>query len=64
METEMETDYCDICGRICDGAHGINKNTTNKTNEQKIQQIVNILVNYDENMINEIIKRVYEKKSL
>lgn len=52
----MQTEYCDICGRECDGVH------SNKIyNEDKIiQQLVNVIISQKENIINEVIKRVDE----
>lgn len=52
----METEYCNICGKKCYGVHS-NKINNNK---KEIQKIVNILMSYDENMVNEIIKQIYE----
>lgn len=65
METkycDMETDYCDICDGKCLVYHG--KNQTNHK-EKRIQQIIHMLMSYyDDNMIDEIIKRIYEIRQL
>lgn len=55
MEAD-NTEYCDICGRECDGVHS--NRIYNK--EKMIQDIVNMIMSYDENTIDEVIKRVYE----
>lgn len=54
----MEFEHCDICGRSCDGVH---KDKTNDKNKL-IENIVNILMSYDANIIDEVIKRIYENR--
>lgn len=56
---KIETEYCDICDRKCDGAHNGKKINTE---EKQIQQIVNMLLSYNDNIIDKIIKRVNEIK--
>jgi hypothetical protein len=55
-----DIEHCDICGRKCDGVH----NTKINNEEKKIQQIVNILISHNENIVNEVIKRVSEIQRL
>jgi len=57
---KMEEEYCDNCGRKCDGVHSIKKN--NK--EKEIKKIVNMLESYGEKMVDEIIKQIYENRRL
>ncbi len=52
----MEYNYCDKCGKVCDGFHG----DKTKDNEIIIQQLVNAIIKHDKYTINEIIKRVAE----
>ena len=56
----MDIEYCDICGRKCDGVH------SNKINskEKEIQKITNILESYGEKMVDEIIKKIYKNRHL
>jgi hypothetical protein len=56
----MEIEYCDICGRKCDGVH------SNKINNKlkEIKQLVNVLESYDEEMVDEIIKQIYINRRL
>ena len=51
----METEYCDKCGRNCDGVH------SNKVNnaETEIQKMVKIIESYGEKVADEIIKQIY-----
>lgn len=51
---------CDICGRNCDGVHRVRAN--NK--EIEIQKMVNVLSSYDEATVDEIIRRIYEKRNV
>ena len=39
--------YCDICGRICDGVH------SNKKYNKEIQKIINVIESYDEKVVDE-----------
>jgi hypothetical protein len=56
----MEIEYCDICGRKCDGVH------SNKINnkEKEIKKLVNVLESYDKEMVDEIIKQIYINRRL
>jgi hypothetical protein len=56
----MEIEYCDICGRKCDGVH------SNKINnkEKEIKKLVNVLESYDKEMVDEIIKQIYINRLL
>jgi hypothetical protein len=56
----MELEYCDYCGRKCDGVHSIKIN--NK--EKEIQNITKVLESYGEKVVDEIIKRIYENRRL
>ena len=56
----MEVEECDICGRKCDGTHRVRAN--NK--EIEIQKMVNVLWSYDEATVDEIIRRIYEKRNV
>jgi len=56
----MDTEYCDSCGRVCDGVHSINNNK----DEKHIQNIVKILLSQKENILDEILKRVIEHINL
>jgi hypothetical protein len=56
----MEQEYCDYCGRKCDGVHSIKLN--NK--EKEIQNIVKMLESYSEKVIDEVIKQIYENRRL
>ncbi len=51
---------CDICGRKCDGVHRVRAN--NK--EIEIQKMVNVLSSYDEATVDEVIRRIYEKRNV
>jgi len=54
----MEDEYCDICGRECDGVHSIKINNKEKI----IQKMTKILESYDEKVVDEIIKQIYENR--
>ncbi len=56
----METEYCDKCGRNCDGVH------SNKVNnaETEIQKMVKIIESYGEKVVDEIIKQIYNNRHL
>ena len=56
----MNIEECDICGRKCDGVH------SNKiiSKEKEIQKITKMLESYDEIMVDEIIKKIYENRRL
>ena len=56
----METEYCVICGRVCDGVHNVKIN--NK--EKEIQKIINMLESHGEKVVDEIIKQIYENRRL
>lgn len=56
----MEQEYCDYCGRKCDGVHSIKLN--NK--EKEIQNIVKVLESYSEKVIDKVIKQIYENRRL
>lgn len=56
----MEIEYCDSCGRKCDGVHSIKINNY----ENNIQKMVNVLQSYDDNIVDEIIKRIHENRRL
>lgn len=55
-----EIQQCDICGRKCDGVHSNKKNNKKK----EIQKITNILESYDDTLIDEVIKQIYENRRL
>lgn len=56
----MEQEYCDYCGRKCDGVHSTKLN--NK--EKEIQNLIKVLESYSEKVIDEIIKQIYENRRL
>jgi hypothetical protein len=56
----MEQEYCDYCGRNCDGVHSTNLNKK----EKEIQNIVKMLESYSEKVIDEVIKQIYENRRL
>ena len=61
----MEIEYCDICGRKCDGVHSNKINNKEKEIQKMvIQKMVNVIMSYDENMVDEIITRVCEIRRL
>jgi len=55
----MEVEQCDICGRKCDGVHSIKIN-----NEEKIiDKLVTMLMSYDKKIVDEVIRKIYEKRN-
>jgi hypothetical protein len=56
----MEREYCDICGRDCDGVHSNKMNSS----EKEIKKFVKILESYGEKVVDEIIKQIYENRHL
>lgn len=56
----MEVEYCDICGRKCDGVHS-NKMINEET---QIKKIVKTLESYGEKMVDDIIKQIYKNREL
>ena len=61
MEEEyVKEEYCEICGRKCDGVH----NNKIISKEKEIQKITNLLESYGEKMVDEIIKQIYENRRL
>jgi hypothetical protein len=56
----MKDECCDICGRKCDGVHSIKINNKEKI----IQKMTKILESYDEKVVDEIIKQIYENQRL
>ena len=60
----METEYCDKCGRNCDGVHSnIHSNKVNNA-ETEIQKMVKIIESYGEKVVDEIIKQIYNNRNL
>lgn len=54
----MEKECCDVCGRNCDGVH----NNKICGAEKEIRKIVKILESYNEVVVDEIIKQIYERR--
>lgn len=57
MENNDCTDYCDTCGRECEGVHRSAKNET-------IQQLVKLLERHGEIVCDAVIKQIYENRRL
>jgi hypothetical protein len=55
---ESESEYCDICGRECDGVHKVD----NKKSVNEIERITNMLESYGEKTVDEVIRRIYENR--
>lgn len=58
---DMEDEYCDDCGGTCEGVHSMNETNTD---EKEIQMLVNIILSKKEKFIDEVIKRITERKRL
>lgn len=61
MEMETETEYCNICGRMCDEVHSINPNKKEKDMQKNI---ITMLESYNEKVVDEIIAQIYENRRL
>ncbi len=58
MENNDGIDYCDICGRECEGVH-----SSSKKNDQ-IQRLVKLLERRGEIVCDAVIKQIYENRRL
>lgn len=54
-------EYCDICGGICDGIHGVTKIIIE---EKQINNLINIIMQYDDEIIKKVILRYYKIKNI
>ena len=57
-EEEWDVEYCDVCGRECDGVHS--KKDKKEIEKKEIQKLVKILLSKDEKLVNESIKQYHE----
>jgi len=58
-DSDDSQEYCEKCGEIYN--EGYNIRTNNKDNkETEIKKIVSILKSYGDDMVDEIIKQIYE----
>lgn len=57
---KMEIESCDICGRKCDGVH----NNSINNEEKQIQKIVKVLEAYGDEVVDKVIKQIYENRRL
>lgn len=53
-------DYCDICGRKCDGVHNNKKSNSKK----EIEKIVTIIESHGEEIVDKVVERLLENKRL
>lgn len=60
----MEQEYCDYCGRKCDGVHSIKVNNKEKVIQKSLLYKVLEIEGCSEKVIDEIIKQIYENRRL
>lgn len=60
----MEQEYCDYCGRKCDGVHSIKVNNKEKVIPKSLLYKVLEIEGFSEKVIDEIIKQIYENQRL
>lgn len=60
----MEQEYCDYCGRKCDGVHSIKVNNKEKVIQKSLLYKVLEIEGCSEKVIDEIIKQIYENQHL